>query len=155
MFHFSRNQNVLTDFNKNLNMKFYNFGFEVAAVIREDRCNTNLTNTRISYMLWELVCHYLLACSKYFFWIENKTLQIPLTMKHFTSCYFQNIFNKNQSNRVIWCFKLIKIYLMTFNAIYVNNTLLLWHKTPNVNSNIYSLVYVWCLFDKAATVIWS
>jgi len=27
-------------------------------------------------------------------------------------------------------------------------------KHQHVNSNLHSLVYVWCLFDKAATVIW-
>jgi len=28
-------------------------------------------------------------------------------------------------------------------------------KQQHANSNLFSLVYVWCLFDKAATLLWS
>jgi len=46
---------MLPDF-KNLNMKFYQFGFEGAAVFWEGRRNTNMATTRISHMLWEIIC---------------------------------------------------------------------------------------------------
>jgi hypothetical protein len=51
---------------KNLNMKFYQFGFERAALFWGERCNTKMATTRVSPMLWELIYTYLKACSKLF-----------------------------------------------------------------------------------------
>jgi hypothetical protein len=68
-----------------------------------------------------------------------------------------NIFlTKCSQTRLIWCYKLIKIYLMTFNRIYMLRTRDYCDRTQqHVNSNLYSLVYVRCLFNKAATLPWS
>jgi len=68
-------------------MKFKRIGFAGAAVFREDRWNTNRATIRFWHILWQLIYKQLKSCSKQFLWLDIKKLQIPLTMKHFMSCY--------------------------------------------------------------------